>query len=371
MTAFILASLALPGSELLDDRPNILEVLIFSAIFMTFPAVGLTVAWKRPHHPIGWLFLVVGVATTMTIFAGEYAGRTALLGADLPAADIVAWLGGWSFFFAAGIALPLAIILFPTGRLPGKRWRPIVWVGSLAAAVTVVAIAIDPRPLTGYDGRFANPFAVGGPVGEVVVQIVGPSAISLLVMTLLAAAALIARFRGSRGIERQQLKFLLYAVFIFVVGVLGERTFAAFGLAAVAVGIGIAILRHRLFDIDVVIRRTLVYGALVAVLGAVYVALVLGLQAVLSELTGGGTLPVALSTLAIAALFGPVRRRVREVVDRRFYRSRYDHQRMVESFGSRLRDEVDLEAVGRTLVDVADRAVRPASASLWVRGRTQ
>lgn len=197
----------------------------------------------------------------------------------------------------------------------------------------------------------------------------------ILSSSILAVAAIGVRLRRSTGVERQQLKLVLYPAAIFVGGFIGASlveipifwTMSLLGLASVAIGVGIAILRHRLFDIDLVIRRTLVYGAVVGVLGAVYVVLVLGLQTVLSELTGGDTLPVALSTLVIAALFGPVQARVRAIVDRRFYRSRYDAQRTVDLFTGRLRDEVELEAVGRTLVEVAGRAVRPSSASVWLR----
>lgn len=189
--------------------------------------------------------------------------------------------------------------------------------------------------------------------------------------------ALAVRFRRSHGVERQQIKWLLFPAAIFlsglVVAALTENeaawTLALFGLAAVPIGIGIAILRHRALDIDLVIRRTLVYGALSAILAAVYVALVLALQSLLSELTGGDTLPVALSTLVIAALFGPLRARIGAMVDRRFDRSRYDAQRTLEAFALRLRDQLDRAQVDRSLVDVAIRTVRPVSVGIWVRER--
>jgi len=376
LSGYGLVSVAWPGSEQIPNRPSFVDFLLFLTIFMTFPTVGLVVAWERPRHPVGWLFLGVGLGITMAIFAVEYAGRVAYAGADLPGAPYVAWLGGWIWGLAVGLALPLAIILFPDGRLPSPGWRLPVGLGVGAMAAAIVAIAIDPRPLQGFDGRIPNPFAVGGPIGELAVALTGPSTLAvLMVLQGLAISALVARFRRSRGADRQQLKWLLYPMGVMVIGLaIGIPTTisaawsaALVGLAGIPVGVGIAILRHRLFDIDLVIRRTLVYGALVAVLGAAYVGLVLGLQTVLSNVTGGDTLPVALSTLAIAALFGPVRTRVRQLVDRRFFRSRYDAQRTLEQFAGQLRDQVELDAVAGRLVAVAAGAVAPRSASVWIR----
>jgi hypothetical protein len=207
----------------------------------------------------------------------------------------------------------------------------------------------------------------------------GAGWLPLLVGAVLAAGGLVPRLRRATGVQREQLKWITYAAalqgaaWIFLAfdlgGILGElasyAVFATLGLIPIAAGI--AILRYRLYDIDVVIRRTVVYAALVVVLGAVYLGLVLTLQTALSGLTGSGALPVAISTLAIAGLFGPVRARVREMVDRRFYRSRYDAQRTLEQFVGRLRDEVDLETLTQELAGIAARTMRPVSASVWLR----
>jgi hypothetical protein len=222
---------------------------------------------------------------------------------------------------------------------------------------------------------------VGGPVGDVILALSRSEALGFAAFVLpsaIAVGATVARMRRSHDTERQQLKWLLYTLAIFVVAIgaafvtrhEAAWTLALLSFAGVPIATGIAILRYRLYDIDVVIRRTLIYGLAMAVLAVVYVSLVLVLQAGLSPLTGGDMLPVALSTVAIAALFGPVRSRVRAIVDRRFYRSRYDAQQTLEAFAGRLRDEVEIEAVGGALVAVAGQVVRPASANLWIRRRS-
>ena len=377
MAAAGLASLILPGGELIPDRPSFIDVLIFSAVFMTFPGVGLAIAWMRPANPVGWLFLLIGVAISLAVTATEYAGRVAYAGETLPGAAFIAWAGGWSWYVAAGIGLPLAVMLFPDGQLPGPRWRAVVGVAIVVVVVLITAQAVQPGSLESYGGALQNPFGVSGPLSDALAAFLPLGSLALVAMAAAAVISLVVRFRRSRSPERQQIKWLLYPAAIFVVGLaLAAATsdtaawsLALIGLTGVPIGVGIGILRHRLFDIDVVIRRTLIYGALVAILGTAYVALVLALQSVLSGFTGGDTLPVALSTLTIAALFGPARARVREAVDRRFYRSRYDSWRTLEQFAGRMRDLVELDQVARSLLDIAGRAVRPASIGVWVRER--
>ncbi len=377
MTVSGLVSLILPGNDLIPDRPSFIDVLIFSFILMTFPGVGLAIAWMRPANPVGWLFLVVGVAISLAVVATEYAGRVAFAGETLPGAELVAWVGGWSWYVAGGIALPLAVMLFPDGHLPGPRWGAVVGLAIVFVVVLITAQAIQPGPLESYGGALQNPFGVSGPLSDALAALLPLGTLALVATGALAIVSLVVRFRRSRSPERQQIKWLLYPAAMFVVGLaLAAATsdtaawsLALIGLSGFPIGVGIGILRHRLFDIDVVIRRTLIYGALVAILGTVYVALVLALQSALSGFTGGDTLPVALSTLTIAALFGPARARVREAVDRRFYRSRYDSWRTLEHFAGRMRDQVELDQVARSLLDIAGRAVRPASIGVWVRER--
>ena len=356
----------------------------------TFAGVGLVVALRRPDHPVGWLFLLAGTfyALTLTLTAYSWRALVATSGA-LPGGEVAAWLTSFLWLPAIGSTL-VAVALFPDGQPPSARWRPVIALIIASLSVTLVTTALAPTPLFlslpftegpgGADARtIPNPFALSGTAGEALLAlspITQGMAVPIFVVVL---AAVVVRFRRSRGIERQQLKWFAFAAataiaalaasFTLPAGAAADIAWAtgvlAFGL--VPVGAGIAILRYRLYDIDVVIRRTLVYGVVIAILGAVYVGLVLVLQAALSQVTGGGPLPVALGTLVIAALFGPVRSRVRELVDRRFYRSRYSAQRTLETFGVQLRDEVELESVARCLVEVADSTVRPASTSVWLR----
>ena len=374
MTTFALVSLWLPGTERIPDRPSVGEILTFALIFLTFPSVGLVVAWNRPENPVGWLFLAIGVTITLSVFAGEYAGWAIYAGANVPGPGIVAWLGSWSWTNASSIALPLALMLFPNGRLPSPRWRPAVTMGVIGAVVVVVAIAIRPGDLADYEGTVPNPFGVDGVVGELAKVVAAYDTVPMLYMTVLALAVLVRRFHGA-GTERQQLKWLLFPASLFVLALViagtteNEAAWTAVLvlLAAIPVSAGIAILRYRIYDIDLVIRRTLIYGVVVGVLGAAYVALVVGLQDLLSDITGNDAMPVALSTLLIAGLFGPVRRRVREAIDRRFYRSRYRTDLTLATFAGRVRDEVELGEVARTLVATVGDTVRPASVAVWMR----
>lgn len=377
MVAYSLASLFLPGAELIPDRPSVLDVLAFSIIFTAFPAVGLVVIWNRPANPIGWIFLAIGFGVVMSVFSTEYAGRVIYAGWSHSGVELVAWTGSWTWAVASGLGLTMAVLLFPDGRLPGPRWVPVAWLAGLTIVTLVVAQALRPGALEGYDGTLVNPLGVGGAVGEVAEAIVAPGIIAILALGFVSIASLVVRFRRAAKTERQQLKWFLYPVSLFLVGLTGAAiaqndlvwTIALLGLAAIPIGAGIAILRHRLFDIDVVINRTLVYATLSVTLGALYVGLVLALQALLSPFTETSSPAVAISTLAVAAAFGPARRFLQSAVDRRFYRARYDARRTLEGFAASLRDEVDLVALTANLQGAAQQTLQPASASVWLRER--
>ncbi len=312
-----------------------------------------------------------------SVFSTEYAGRVVYVGWIHPAVELVAWAGRWTSAVAIGLALTFAVLLFPDGRLPGSRWRPVAWLAAVTIGLTVLSEAIRPGALEGYRGVLANPFGVGGALGDLASTVSDVGLAASLLVGLLSIASLVVRFRRSPGVERQQLKGLLYPVGLFLMALTAAAivqsdvawTLALAAMAAVPIGAGISILRYRLFDIDFVINRTLVYASLSLVLGGLYLGLVLTLQTLLSPFTANSAPAVAVSTLAVAAAFGPARRSLQATVDRRFYRARYDARQTLESFAASLRDEVDIRALTADLRTAAQRTLQPTSTSVWLRER--
>jgi hypothetical protein len=363
-----LAGDATQGETVAFDIELAVSVLVYAT-------VGLVVASRRPGNAIGWLFCAVAVALALASFCYAYA-TYALVKApgSLPAGRIANWLSNWVQLPALFGAPALLFLLFPDGRLPGRRWRRVVWLTAAAMVGFALAPALRPGPMTDapVEGR-ANPVGIpgAGPLLDVVAAAAG---IAALLSLLLAATALALRFRRARGVERVQLKWFAFAGVLFAVSCVGAFiVFAdndvAFGLvligafAAIPISAGVAILRHQLYDVDVVIRRTLIYAGLTATLGATYFGLVL----LVGLAVGHSGFAVAVSTLAVAALFRPARARIQGAVDRRFYRRRYDAVRTLEAFGGRLREEVDLEALTADLRGVVAETVQPAHVSLWLR----
>jgi MFS family permease len=272
----------------------------------------------------------------------------------------------------------LVMLLFPTGHLPSRRWRPVVWAMVAATAAVVVATALTPGPVEYFPG-LQNPLGLAG-AGPVLDPVVEVGFLVMVAGVFAAAGSLIARWRRARGVERQQLKWLAYAAVMLVVAQVGASLLPRplFLLVSYTsallfpVAVGIAVVRYRLYDIDRLINRTLVYGLLTTLLGAIYAGTVL----VLGQVFGGvgGKPPswvVAGATLAVAALFQPARRRIQAVVDRRFNRRKYDAARTVEAFSVRLRDEVDLDALSAELLAVVDQTMQPTTLSLWLRPAAQ
>jgi hypothetical protein len=358
------------------------ETTILPAVYAT---LGLIIATRRPRHPVGWLLIGFGVMGSMQLVAGQYG---ALAGAaDLPGRPHALWASSLAQGTVVGLLMML-LLLFPTGRPPSPRWRPVAWSLVAGTSLTLVAQTLRTRTLPDFPG-VTNPFGV--PALE---PILGP--LDLLAGVLLiggvigAFASLVVRLRRSRGRERQQLKWFVYvallgivAIFPFgallalLIGQLPHGWSGVFGAVfqpwllapiALAVTVAVAIVRHRLYDIDRVINRTLVYGLLTALLLGIYAAVVL----VLGQVFGGirGEPPswvVAGATLAVAALFQPARRRIQAVVDRRFNRRKFNAAKTVEAFSLRLRDEVDLDALSTELLDVVDQTIQPTRVSLWLR----
>ncbi len=352
---------------------------------LAFAAVGTVVALRQPTNRIGWVCLGIGVL--LALDAGSYGSYGRDTGsAPLPGADFATWLGDWIWLPAIGSVGTFLLLLFPDGRLLSPRWRVVAWASAGVIVLAVLSEAFQPGMLPSAPG-VANPYPV-----EAAKYIPGrlPGGANVLLAPCFAAAAasLVLRFRRARGRERLQVKwfasaaalmallFALAGIANLVAGLLDAGRPLGLGVLEDAVSasvvglplaIGIAVLRHDLYDIDVVINRTLVYGFLTATLAAVYLGSVLLLQLALNPVTSGSSLAVAVSTLAVAALFRPARARIQGVVDRRFYRHKYDAARTLESFTSRLREQVDLEELGGELRSVVCDTMQPAHVSLWLR----
>jgi hypothetical protein len=363
--------------------------LFFMAV-VGYALVGALVAARQPANPIGWILLATGIALSL----GALVDANLLL-RDAFARELSAWLSDWTWYVwltLAGVFLPL---LFPTGRLLSPRWRPVLWLSVAALALSIVGAAFEPGRLD-VDSAVPvdNPFGIGGAIGDAMPAVSRAGDVLAAVAFLLAAASMVIRFRRSRGIERQQLKWFAYVGLLAATGLAVAMAQVLFGaqpsddteggwlevvgavgwfvaLASIVLGIpiatGMAILRHRLYDIDVVINRTLVYGALTATLLLSYLALVLLLQLALGPLTEDNGLAIAGSTLGVAALFRPARARIQAAVDRRFFRRKYDAAHTIESFGARLRDEVELDSLSAELRAVVADTMQPAHVSLWLR----
>ena len=343
------------------------------AIFLVSGVVGALVASRLPANPIGWIF--VGLITCLGL-AGAADGYVALSVDHDRLGGLVPWAAAYSdkVFVVLFATLFFTLLLFPNGRLPTRRWRVVLWTGAVGLVLLTVSIFVEPGELDDYP-RITNPAGVDNAVLSWLAVLGFP----LFVVSLISAAvSLVVRFRRARGVERQQLKLLVAAGTLATATFLVSATLGAVsqdlaiaitlvGVLAIPVSIGAAMLRYRLYEIDRVISKTLVYGALTVILGAAYAGLVLAGQAVFASVAGGGDLAIAVSTLVVAALFLPVRARVQRFVDRRFYRRRYDAQRTLEAFGARLREQVALDALAADLRAVVDETVKPAHASLWLR----
>ena len=345
--------------------------------FTAFMLVGAVIVAHRPGNAVGWIFSAIGLLSAAGVLAMEYAEFAYVTRpGSLPGAALAAWFSWW-WLPILGLIFVFTPLLFPTGRLPSSRWRPVAVTGGLAIAAVTVLGAVQPTL------KLQNEeFFIPNPVGLAACRPGGRCPWSRPArcagrlhgrLGRLGGAAL----RRSAGVERQQLKWFTYAAALMLVANVvtftvlpeGVASDVLFGLsiALVPIAAGVAILRHRLYDIDRLINRTLVYAALTAVLGAVYAGAVL----VLGLVGGvGGELPswaVAGATLAVATLFQPARRRIQAVVDRRFNRRRYDAVRTVEAFSARLRDEVDLDTLSAELLAGVEQTMEPTTVSLWLR----
>jgi hypothetical protein len=348
---------------------------------LTFSVVGAIIASRHPRNTIGWLFCSVGVTIGLNSFAGDYAEYWLASGSSIKSlAETAAWFSSWAWILLTYVPTSFVLLLFPDGRLPSPRWRPVAWGAALGIAGVVVGYALKAGPLEDFP-QIANPYGVDAPI----VGMVGLAGSIVAASSLVASAvSLIVRMRHTGSEQRQQIKWLAYGGTVVVgticvsglinlwnapVGILVSNV----ALLGLPVFTGIAIVKHHLYDIDLLINRTLVYGSLTTMLVAVYVGGIVLSQRVFVGLTGQEELPqlaIVASTLMIAALFAPLRRRIQSFIDRRFYRRKYDSRKTLEAFAARLRDETDLEALNNELVGVVRETMQPEHVTLWLRPDT-
>jgi hypothetical protein len=355
-----------------QDAPIYFFWIALTALAIGYSVIGAIIASRLPNHPIGWICCAIGLIAAVDHFAGEYAVYALLARREaLWGGQAMLWLQSWFWMLFVGLFVFL-LLLFPNGRLPSSRWRPFVWV-----SVAIISVGVIWSSVISPDVR---PDAPPSPIQWLV-----------LLLGLVAAASVVVGRRGARGVERQQIKWLLYAGALFFLGPTFQITafyilrvegawglwvgslLGAIGGLGGPIAIGVAILRYRLYEIDILINRTLVYGLLTAILVGVYLGGVTATQALLSTITGQEQLPqliVVASTLLIAALFSPLRRRIQSFIDRSFYRRKYDAAKTLEGFSMKLRDETDLGALSDDLVAVVRETMQPAHVSLWLRPDT-
>ena len=368
--------------------------------FVAFPLVGTLIASRHPGNPIGWICLVAGLLWMLILVSQAYSAYGLTQPGSIPfPVTIHALLYAWLWVPTVGLIGIYLLLLFPDGRLLSRRWRLLAWLAGAVIAVESAAVFLTPGPMQDLKGA-RNPF---GLENHPLVEGLGLIVLPLLPLCMVASAvSLVLRFRRSTGVVREQIKWIAFAASfmgLLYLGIMGTGLFIhlisapqapsdlgsqsllgallenvmVLSFAGVPVAIGFAVLKYRLYEIDIIINRTLVYGALTATLVALYFGSVTTTQAIFRALSGQEEQPqlaVVVSTLVIAALFNPLRHRMQGFIDRRFYRKKYDAAKTLEAFSSKLRDETDLDALSDDLVGVVKETMQPAHVSLWLRPET-
>jgi hypothetical protein len=360
--------------------------LYIAVPLLAYPTVGAIVASRRPKNLVGWIFCGRGLVFGVAVFVEAYAYYTLAAGSDsLSGGVYMAWFSV-KLLVLPGLFLAsaLLVLLFPNGRLLSRSWRAVVWLAVGGSAMTTLSFATSPGRISPY--RISNPFGIEGNLRSILDVLGRLGAATVLVCCVLAVISVFMRLQSAQGEERQQIKWFAYAAAVLlsafflglplaaVIGAIGGAWAGlipiAIGVLAIPTAVGVAMLRYRLYDIDVVINRTLVYGILTGFLALVYFGGVTATQAIFQRYTGQEELPqlvIVASTLVIAALFNPLRRRVQGFVDRRFYRRKYDARKTLESFSTTLRDETNLEALNDDLVGVVSETMQTAHVGFWLR----
>jgi hypothetical protein len=365
-------------------EPGVAQTGIAVAVFaLAFPLVGWIILRRDPSNRLGWIYLAIGFWQALNMFASSYSTLAYWVASgNLPLATELSWVAVWAWVPGFTLFSTLGFLLFPTGRLPSRRWWPVVALAAVAFVLLLVPV-VALWPYRGLPLELQNALNQPPPADPDIdaasaIQAVGQ--VLLLVAMIGSVAGLAVRFRRSTGIERQQLKWFTYAaildVLLLVVWTMNVLdpligALSSLLLAFLPIAIAIAILRYRLYDIDRVLSRTIGYAIVTGILGATFVGIVLLAQVVvdslLPQVTETGTPAVAASTLVAAALFQPLRRRVQAAVDRRFDRARVDRDRSIVDLGERLRDEVELDAIRANVTDTIDTTIRPANVTIWLR----
>jgi hypothetical protein len=372
------ASSAVPDLSFVGETDDA-SVVVNLITLLPFSVVGAIVASRQPRNAIGWIFCGVGVTVGLNSFSGDFAEFWLASGFAMSIlGETAAWFSSWLWYLLLFVPLSLLLLLFPDGGLPSPRWRPVAWGVALGTAGGVVGNALRAGPLVDFP-QIANPFGIDSPV----VGMVGVAGGIVAAGSMMGSAiSLIVRLRRAGSEQRQQIKWLAYGGAVMVGGVFAGAvaipwnvpvsiTIMSASLLGLPLFTGIAIVKHHLYDIDILINRTLVYASVTATLTLVYFGGVAGLQRLLSPVMGEGNgLAVVASTLLIAALFNPLRRRIQAFIDRRFYRRKYDARKTLEGFSAKLRAETDLKALNDEVVNVVRETMQPAHVSLWVRPET-
>jgi hypothetical protein len=377
---FCVLSLFMPTEQ------NGLNSLLLQGVWLVASSsIGAVIVSRRPENPIGWILCAVGFLLASSLFSGLYAFRALVSSpGSLPAGEVAAWFSAWVQNPAYLLFLYL-FLLFPDGRPLSHRWRPLLWIVGIVVATSILVGAFYPGPISGLE-PVRNPLGIEAARGILVFA--GGLLFYLFTGLLLASAACVyLRFRRGSGTERQQIKWLAYAAALLgVTALAGEVLDLLLGrlgwwfpwvivaaFLGIPLSIGAAMLHYRLYEIDIIINRTVVYGSLSATLALVYFGGVAATQAIFRALTGQEEQPqlaIVVSTLVIAALFNPLRRRIQSFIDRRFYRRKYDARKTLEAFSAKLREETDLDALSDDLVGVVRETMQPAHVSLWLRPDT-
>ena len=345
---------------------------------MIFALAGTLLAYKRPENAVGWLFSAAGAAFAVMTAGETYAVIPLIQGNDAGIRYQVAWLTSWAWVIFLGL-IAFSILLFPSGTLPSRRW---VWPARAIVASFVLgcaSFAVGPGSLNNMPARITNRYALPpGPAAEAFVNI---GMLAFLAALVAATVGAVQRYRSARGLQKQQMKLFAFTaaamaasmasvvISQFVVPQWADlaEVVASLMMMAIPIAMTVAILRYRLYDIDVVINRALVYATVSGILALVYIGGVVLLQQVLSPITADSDAAIAASTLAVAALFRPLRARIQTFIDRRFFRSKYDATETLGAFSARLRGHVDLESVAHEVIGVAGNTMQPAHVSLWLR----